>query len=246
MLLPYRTWAFAGAAVVLGIVCSACQSKSPAPPPAKKPEPTAAKVVPQEARPEQPVAQRVEPKVQVTARRPKPQPLVPPDAIPKVVLSNALRANCLVGVGDAMPQAELPDVSGKIHALESLYGEKLTVVCFWTIGASRPSQLVASATLHDLGKEIAEPFGRQGVRVVAVNVGDSAPDVQRMLAQTGAALPVLLDPKGQCFGQVARDKKMPRIFLLDAAGRILWFDVEYRRQSREDLAQAIRVVLGKL
>ena len=55
-------------------------------------------------------------------------------AFAKVVLSGALQSACLVKVGDALPNAELPDAAGKIQSLKSLYGERLTVVFCWTVG----------------------------------------------------------------------------------------------------------------
>ena len=138
-----------------------------------------------------------------------------------------------------MPEAELSDLAGKPHALGSLYGSKLTVVCFLTIGTTHRSQLVASAVLQDLIKEVAEPFGEKGVRVIAIDVGDTVEHVKQHVSDAGVAFPVLCDPKGKFFAKIAKDRKMPRTFLLDARGKILWFDVEYSRSAREDLVQGI-------
>jgi len=38
---------------------------------------------------------------------------------------------------------------------------------------------------------------------------------------------------------------MPRTFLLDANGKVLWFDVEYSRAARRDLIVSIKAVLGE-
>ena len=70
--------------------------------------------------------------------------------------------------------------------------------------------------------------------------------VQEQVAKVGATFPVLLDPKGAYFAQLAKDRRMPRTYLIDANGRILWFDVEYSRFTRRDLVQSIRVALGEL
>jgi hypothetical protein len=59
------------------------------------------------------------------------------------------------------------------------------------------------------------------------------------------ALPCLLDPKGEFYAKVAKDRRMPRIYLLDIQGKILWFDVEFSRATRENLLQAIQSVVGK-
>jgi len=180
------------------------------------------------------------------ARRKKPEaPLVPP-TIPKVELSGELRESCLLNVGDTMPKVELADLEGKPHSLESLYGQKLTVVCFWTVGSTRRAQLVSADALQDLMKHVAEPFAEKGVRVVGINVQDAAKAVQQEVEQTGVGYPVLMDPEGATFAKVAKDDRMPRVFLLDSTGRVLWFDVEYSRGSRRDLLLGIRVGLGEL
>ena len=44
---------------------------------------------------------------------------------------------------------------------------------------------------------------------------------------------------------MAKDRRLPRVFLVDDRGKILWFDVEYSRTTRQELLQAIQVTLGK-
>jgi len=183
------------------------------------------------------------------ARTPKPEEPPPPATIPKVNLSNELRAGCLVKVGDALPKAELPDLAYKTHSLASLYGKKLTVVCFWT-AVTRRTQLEAADTLRSLTNDVAKPFADKGVKVIGIevarNLGDG--DAWQGMRETVSKLPFpcLTDDKGQYLGDVCKDDKLPRVFLLDAEGKILWFDVEYSRSTREDLVQGIRVALGEL
>ncbi|MDZ7618293.1 MAG: hypothetical protein U1E05_14905, partial [Patescibacteria group bacterium] len=52
----------------------------------------------------------------------------PPPTIPKVNLTESLNATCLIGVGDSIPEGELPDLEGKPHAIRDSLGEKLTVL----------------------------------------------------------------------------------------------------------------------
>jgi peroxiredoxin len=245
-----RSWMFVIAAG-LAIACSACQQKTKEKPAeqrsaAVQKEPVA--MANDAGTSEEPASQQVvKHEHKPAAHKPKPQqPPPPPPTIPKVALSSEIRATCLVNVGDALPEAELPDPTGKMHALKSLYGQKLTVVCLWTIGTTRRSQLVSAAVLEDLVKGVLEPFGPKGVGVIGISVGDPAAVVQQETAKAGATFPNLLDPKGEYFAKIAKDKRMPRTFLLDAAGRVLWFDVEYSRSSRRDLVQSIRVALGEL
>lgn len=176
----------------------------------------------------------------------QPEEPPPPPTIPKVVMSNELLATCLVNVGDTIPEAELADLDGKMSELGSLYGPKLTVVCFWTIGTTPRSQLVAGAVLQDLMKDVVGPFGEQGVRVVAINVGDGVEDAKQYVADAKATFPILLDPQGEYYAKIATERKMPRTFLLDAQGKVLWFDLEYSNTARRDLMQGIEVALDEV
>jgi peroxiredoxin len=184
-----------------------------------------------------------------TAREAKPEEPPPPPTIPKVNLSAELRAKCLVDVGMVMPKAELPDLANKTHLLASLYGKKLTVVCFWT-AVDRRSALEAANTLRSLANDVAKPFAEKGVQVIGIEVARNFVDVAASdsIRETVSKLPFpcLSDGKGQYLGRVCKDDKVPRVFLLDAEGKILWFDVEYSRSTREDLVQGIRVALGEL
>ncbi len=176
----------------------------------------------------------------------QPQKPPPPPTIPPVELGDTLRATCLVEVGHTMPDAQLRDLNGTVHALRRLYGEKLTVVFFWS--GQGPS---AIQELADLGTDIAEPYAEKGVRVVAVNVRDTDEDVRKSIDLAGATIPVLLDPAGSFFSKVATEK-VPRTYLLQTTqdaegnlqGKILWFDVEYSRSTRRNLKQAIQVARG--
>jgi len=164
-----------------------------------------------------------------------------------VAMSDAIRATCLVNVGDAMPEGELPDLAGNLHGLGSLYGPKLTVLCFWRVGTTHKARMMATEALQDLMSDVAEPFGKKGVAVIGIDVGDPADEVKQHVAEAGATFPNLLDPKGDLFVKIATDRKMmPRTYVLDAGGRILWYDVEHSRAMGRDLVQAIRVALGEL
>jgi len=247
MLLLNRSWLML-AAVSVAIACTGCSPKASEKPPERQPNggrPAARVETEKEPTLQAPSESAQEPQHTAVARKPKPADIPPPPTIPKVALSNELLATCLVNVGDEMPAGELPDAAGDMHALGSLYGQKLTVVCFWTVGTSHRSKLVAGAALRDLMKGVVEPYGEKGVRVVGVNVGDSAQAVERHVAEAAATFPNLLDTKGAFFAKVAKDGKMPRTFLLDANGKVLWFDVEYSRAARRDLIVSIKAVLGE-
>jgi len=183
------------------------------------------------------------------ATKPKVEQPPPPATIPKVNLSNELRAGCLVKVGDVMPKMELIGPRETTCSLAGLYGKELTVVCFWT-PASRRSVLEAAEILRSLANDIAKPFAEKGVQVIGIEVTRNFPDAatSAKFRETVSKLPIpwLEDGDGRCIRSVCKDGKLPRVYLLDAKGKILWFDVEYSRSTREDLVQGIRVALGEL
>ena len=105
-----------------------------------------------------------------------------PAAMPRVLLSKGDEAACKVKVGDAMPAIELPKLGGTSKTkLADLLGKKATVVVFWK-GDRRMSQ----QQLADIGPDVVEPFGKQGVAVVGVAVDESAKDAEATVQETGA------------------------------------------------------------
>ena len=151
-----------------------------------------------------------------------------------------LLKTCLVKVGDRMPDAELADLKNKRIPLQSLLGKKLSVVLFWNSENPYATQAVEYA-----GLEVAEPFGKKGVAVVGIAVKDKPEAARKAAADAGAKYVNLLDPDGRYFGKVATEEKVPRVYLLDAGGKILWLDIEYSASTRRDLTRAIKFVLGE-
>lgn len=248
-----RIWlAAAVAAAACGVGCN--QSKNGAPPvtaikpqpdkpaepgpaEATRPEPPAAP----EERPQEPAEEATDsrPSAVQGTRRAKPIPTglkLPPAVVPVVHLTQGHRQTCKVGVGDTFPSLELADAEGKRHALESLRGSRLTVVVWWN--SQNP---LAVEEIADLGPDVMAAFGEE-VKVVGINVGESADTVRQVAAQTKAEFPLLLDADGAALAQVATGK-LPRTYLLDAAGKVLWFDLEYSRSTRRELNQALRYVM---
>lgn len=158
-------------------------------------------------------------------------------SLPKVSLSDAHAALCKVKVGDAFPSLPASDVAGQ--ASPATLGEKLTVVVFWN--GSKPTAL---EQLGDLGPEIAARFAPRGVKVVAINSGDDAQLAAELAKKAAADYTLLGDEGGKLLEQVAPGR-VPSTWLLDASGRVVWFDIEYSRTTRRDLVQAIRFLLAQ-
>ena len=124
-----------------------------------------------------------------------------------------------------------PTVPANCTRLHSLYGKKLTVVCFWT-NTTRREQLEAADIVRSLTDDVFGPFHDKGVTVIgiepAVNFNggrlvNKQNDVDAKQAPPDAApmptFPCLRDDKGQFLGGLCKDGKLPRIFLLDAEGQ---------------------------
>jgi len=158
--------------------------------------------------------------------------------IAPVLLTEQHEQLCHVLVGDQMPDLAVQNFAGSQVQLSSLYGERATVVFFW-----ESELLFARWELADLGPGIAAKYGDLGVQVVGINVGDLAEVAQQQISAAGATYPQLHDPSGEAFSKVGKEK-LPRTYLLDASGKILWFDIEYSRSARRELRQAIWQLLA--
>jgi peroxiredoxin len=186
-----------------------------------------------------PSAEPAELPVLLEGKLPLEAPIDSGQQMPPVFFTEQHAQTCRVFVGDPFPALESADVDGQSRNFGDLLGEQLTIVVFWS------SKLPTSVEeLADLQKRFLGEFGDQGVSVVAVNVGDE-PNVAKEFAQhSGATYPQLADPERQAFAQVATEK-LPRTYLLDASGKILWFDMEYSRTTRQQLLSAIRYSLAE-
>ena len=174
------------------------------------------------------------------ARKGKQDRPPPPATIPQVKMAETDRATCLVRDGNPMPDAELPDLEGKKQSLRALFGKKLTVVVLWT-----SKSVYALQELEDLETDVPKPYRDKGVQVIGINERDTPQVARENFQRTGATFPTLLDSDGAYFAKLATER-LPRTYLLDAGGKILWFDIEYSRSTRRGLEQGIKVALGEL
>ena len=174
------------------------------------------------------------PPAQIVPKEPVAIPANEPNVIyePTVVLSRSHEQTCLVNVGDTMPNLALQRPTGESVSLKELRGDDLTVVVFWTNRLA-----FAREQFQRLASDVALPLRHLGVKVVAVNVGDPVEQIE-LDAETREEVVCVLDPDGSAIAQVAT-AKLPRTYLIDAEGRILWFDIEYSRTTRRQLKNAI-------
>ena len=170
----------------------------------------------------------------------EPEPVVPTrPTVPLVHLSEQHQSASLVKQGDLLPEMQLTDSDGKSHSLHALLGDRVTVVCFWS--GESPA---AVQQLQDTGPEIVGPFKDRGVEVVSINYGQSAEEIRKVTEETAFSEKVLMDPKGEALAKVAT-RYLPRTYLVDKDGKIVWFDMEYSPSTRRHLIQAIECTVDE-
>jgi hypothetical protein len=175
---------------------------------------------------------------QVARKRAVAIPAVKPNDVfePRVILSRAHEQTCLVNVADTLPNLALTHLTGELKgesvALDDLRGDQLTVVVFWTTRLAFGREQFAH-----LASEVALPFRHLGVKVVAVNVGDPVEQIE-LDDVTKDEIVCVHDSDGSAIATIATSK-LPRTYLIDGQGRILWFDLEYSRTTRRQLKNAI-------
>lgn len=162
---------------------------------------------------------------------------IPPPWKPRVVLSSEHRDSCVVTVGEKMPAMELPDLDNVQTPLQKAYGKKLTVIVFWNA-----EYRYARGEFQHLQTEVVTPFAKAGVSVIAIHTGSPPDNYATLCAKQGKGVICLLDKDQHAFKQIATGK-LPRTYLLDAQGSILWLDIEYSRTTRLELHNALRYYL---
>jgi peroxiredoxin len=157
-------------------------------------------------------------------------------SIPPVTLSTLHAKWCVSQVGDSFPAIELPRVGGNQTKLSDLYGKQATVVLFW-----QDDRWMSHMALEDLAREVAPAHDPQDVAVVGIAVSESLGFAQKLLRQTKADFPQLLDSHGSALAEVG-SVALPRLYVLEPAGKIVWFDIEYSEGTRRELLLTLSVL----
>jgi peroxiredoxin len=164
-------------------------------------------------------------------------------SIPGVRLPEADEATCLIKVGDSLPDGELTTVDGDKKPIADILGKGGSVVFFWTAGSSDIAEKTAALSLADLQGDALAVYGDKGLAVVAINPKDPPEKNKEILGEAKVSYPMLVDVGGSYFAKVATER-LPRIYVLDANGKVVWFDVEFSEVSREALKQTLQVMLS--
>ncbi|HVU88519.1 MAG TPA: redoxin domain-containing protein [Pirellulales bacterium] len=161
----------------------------------------------------------------------------PNPSVPSVAMSDQHAGTCLVKVGDTMPGIVLPDINGDNQDLQKSLGERLTIVLFWS-----PENRSSVEELNELAAKVASQLHPQGVRIFAICEHGTAETAKQIAEEAGASFPVVIDEDGAMMSHVATSK-LPRTYLLDPTGKILWFDIEYSHPMWRELREALRALI---
>lgn len=116
-------------------------------------------------------------------------------------------------VGDVPPRGVLSDLKGRSVRIPDDYRGKVLIIHFWAVGCSSCKvEMVAMESL-------CASYGRKGLEVVAVNVGQSRDTVGKMVRSLGISYRVLLDGD-RAMAQRYDVVGIPRTYLIDRTGII--------------------------
>ncbi len=166
-----------------------------------------------------------------------PEPSEPAEpTIPPVCLSTMHAKWCVSKVGDPFPATELPSLGGALTKLSTLHGKQATVVLFWT-----GDRWMSRMALEDLVHDVAAVYEPEQIAVVGIAVGQSTGATRKLLGEAKADFPQLLDADGNALAEVG-SVALPRLYVLDPAGKIVWFDIEYSESTWRELERTLSVL----
>jgi hypothetical protein len=140
-------------------------------------------------------------------------------AIPAVILSGDHQAMTRVAVGEAFPE---------IAGLADKQGAKATIVAV----PGGPEWMNAMFT-GDLKDDFAPKYADAGVKFVTL-AGPALGDKVASLSIDKAKL-----------NETLGEGRGPRVYVLDASGKVAWFDIEYSLSTHRDLHAALDELVGK-
>jgi thiol-disulfide isomerase/thioredoxin len=133
--------------------------------------------------------------------------------------------------GGATPALALPDLAGRVHALEDYRG-KVVLVNFWATWCEP-----CRAEMPSIGKLRASLAG-QPFEVLAVNAGEPESRIQRFMEQVPMAFPVLLD-RDNAAAKAWRARVLPVSFLVGADGRVRYLMIGEYDWTQDAVRKAI-------
>jgi hypothetical protein len=140
-------------------------------------------------------------------------------AIPAVILSADHKTMTRVAVGEAFPS---------IEGVAANQGAKATIVAV----PGGPEWMNEMFT-GDLKDDFAPKYADAGVKFVTL-AGPALGDKVASLSIDKAKL-----------NETLGEGRGPRVYVLDASGKVAWFDIEYSLSTHRDLHAALDELVGK-
>lgn len=165
---------------------------------------------------------------------------------PQVHLSAQHKQMVQVEVGDAFPSIALPtpEQAGDPNPLANRLGEQATVVAVFSRDGA-----MAKAMLRDITVDINERYNPpqaklQKLRVIPIAIASQMDkdEAGKVVEQAGYNNLLLLDKNGEAFSQLGAER-LPRIYVLNSKGEIVWFDIEYSLSTRREMKQAVAALV---
>lgn len=145
----------------------------------------------------------------------------------------------LVKRGMTAPDFTVEMLDGSKITLSELKGN-VVLVNFWATWCPPCRE-----ELTHMQAEIVDRFAGQPFRLLAVSRGEKRGTVEKFIADQGYKFPVALDPGQDVFHKFASNY-IPRNFLIDAEGKVVFVGVGYDEEEFGHLKAAIEETLKNL
>jgi cytochrome c biogenesis protein CcmG, thiol:disulfide interchange protein DsbE len=132
-------------------------------------------------------------------------------------------AFCVVGCASAggsashpaaLPAVELTRSDGRAESLQVALAGSVTVIDLWATWCTACEQERPKL------ERLSAAYGAQGLRVIGLNVGESASVVSAYLGEKRVSYPVYLDPEFR-LADALGEKRLPTILVVEPNGRIV-------------------------
>ena len=147
-------------------------------------------------------------------------------------------ATTLIHEGDIAPDFTVEMLDGSKVTLSELRG-KVVLLSFWATWCPPCRQEMAH-----MQKGVIDPFAGQDLVVLPISRGEKRETVENYLNKMGHTFPVGLDGNQSIYRKYASNY-IPRSFVVDKDGKVVYVAVGYDETVGEEINAAIKAALAK-